>query len=140
MVEKTANRAKTAAALTKLFILDTNVLLHDPTSVYRFEEHDVFLPIMTLEELDNNKKGLSEVSRNARQVTRTLDEIVSSHSEAIDNGIAVDAFGRTSDPAIYAAGDATSFPHAGALVRLPALLRRHQPAVLVVELGGKVEI
>ncbi len=89
MVEKTANRAKTAAALTKLFILDTNVLLHDPTSVYRFEEHDVFLPIMTLEELDNNKKGLSEVSRNARQVTRTLDEIVSSHSEAIDNGIAL---------------------------------------------------
>ena len=88
MVHPTANRAKPSTApLTKLFILDTNVLLHDPTSVYRFEEHDVFLPIMTLEELDNNKKGLSEVSRNARQVTRTLDEIVSSHSEAIDNGI-----------------------------------------------------
>ena len=88
MVEKTAKHAKAAAApLTKLFILDTNVLLHDPTSVYRFEEHDVFLPIMTLEELDNNKKGLSEVSRNARQVTRTLDEIVSRHSEAIENGI-----------------------------------------------------
>lgn len=90
MVHPTANRAKPSTApLTKLFILDTNVLLHDPTSVYRFEEHDVFLPIMTLEELDNNKKGLSEVSRNARQVTRTLDEIVSSHSEAIDNGIAL---------------------------------------------------
>ena len=90
MVEKTASRAKAAVApLTKLFILDTNVLLHDPTSVYRFEEHDVFLPIMTLEELDNNKKGLSEVSRNARQVTRTLDEIVSRHSEAIEMGIAL---------------------------------------------------
>ena len=90
MVHPTASRAKpTAAPLTKLFILDTNVLLHDPTSVYRFEEHDVFLPIMTLEELDNNKTGLSEVSRNARQVTRTLDEIVSGHSEAIDNGIAL---------------------------------------------------
>jgi len=89
MVHPTATRAKPTHPLTKLFILDTNVLLHDPTSVYRFEEHDVFLPIMTLEELDNNKKGLSEVSRNARQVTRTLDEIVSSHSEAIDNGIAL---------------------------------------------------
>ena len=78
---------KTPTPLTKLFVLDTNVLLHDPTSVYRFEEHDVFLPIMTLEELDDNKKGLSEVSRNARQVTRTLDEIVSSHVDGIENGI-----------------------------------------------------
>ena len=90
MPAKTSTRTKsrkTAPVLTKLFVLDTNVLLHDPTSVYRFEEHDVFLPIMTLEELDNNKKGLSEVSRNARQVTRTLDEIVSSHVDSIENGI-----------------------------------------------------
>ena len=90
MPAKTSTRTKsrkTAPVLTKLFVLDTNVLLHDPTSVYRFEEHDVFLPIMTLEELDNNKKGLSEVSRNARQVTRTLDEIVSSHVDGIENGI-----------------------------------------------------
>jgi PhoH-like ATPase len=91
MAHKTATRTKKIndAALTKFFVLDTNVLLHDPTSVYRFEEHDVFLPIMTLEELDDHKKGLSEVSRNARQVTRILDEIVSSHSDGIDNGIAL---------------------------------------------------
>ena len=90
MAHKTVARTKTKIATpsqTKLFVLDTNVLLHDPTSVYRFEEHDVFLPIMTLEELDNNKKGLSEVARNARQVTRTLDEIVSSQSDGIENGI-----------------------------------------------------
>src|ERR1700682_5431541 len=62
----------------KLFVLDTNVLMHDPTSLFRFEEHDVFLPIGTLEELDANKKGLSDVSRNARQASRFLDEIVSS--------------------------------------------------------------
>ncbi|HMM71269.1 MAG TPA: PhoH family protein [Rhodocyclaceae bacterium] len=61
----------------KLFVLDTNVLMHDPTSLFRFEEHDLFLPIMTLEELDNNKKGMSEVARNARQSSRMLDEIVS---------------------------------------------------------------
>jgi PhoH-like ATPase len=76
-----------AAKASKLFVLDTNVLMHDPTSVYRFEEHDVFLPIMTLEELDDHKKGVSEIARNARQVTRTLDEIVTSVDAAIDQGI-----------------------------------------------------
>ena len=64
--------------VTKLFVLDTNVLMHDPTSLFRFEEHDVYLPIGTLEELDDHKKGLSDVSRNARQASRFLDEIVSS--------------------------------------------------------------
>ncbi|MBI3370552.1 MAG: PhoH family protein [Betaproteobacteria bacterium] len=69
---------KSAKTLAKLFVLDTNVLMHDPTSLFRFEEHDVFLPIGTLEELDSNKKGLSDVARNARQASRFLDEIVSS--------------------------------------------------------------
>src|SRR5665647_719885 len=86
-MSKRKNRSESGKSVTKLFVLDTNVLMHDPTSLFRFEEHDVFLPIMTLEELDNNKKGLSEVSRNARQVTRTLDEIVSSLSDGIENGI-----------------------------------------------------
>ena len=93
MVPKPVTKAKPKkrpARQTKLFVLDTNVLLHDPTSVYRFEEHDVFLPMKTLEELDNNKKGLSDVSRNARQVTRTLDEIVSSQEDGIQAGIALD--------------------------------------------------
>jgi PhoH-like ATPase len=72
---------------TKLFVLDTNVLMHDPTSLFRFEEHDVFIPIMTLEELDNNKKGQSEVARNARQASRFLDEIVSRTKGDIVRGI-----------------------------------------------------
>ena len=59
--------------VTKLFVLDTNVLMHDPTCLYRFQEHDIFLPMMTLEELDANKKGMSEVARNARQASRLLD-------------------------------------------------------------------
>ena len=71
------SRATPKNRVTKLFVLDTNVLMHDPTSLFRFEEHDVYLPIGTLEELDNNKKGLSDVSRNARQASRFLDEIVS---------------------------------------------------------------
>jgi len=72
------SRAKSAARAEgppKLFVLDTNVLMHDPMSLFRFDEHDVFLPMVTLEELDNNKKGLSEVARNARQVSRELDAL-----------------------------------------------------------------
>ena len=72
--------------MKKLFVLDTNVLMHDPTSLFRFEEHDLYLPIGTLEELDANKKGLSDVSRNARQASRFLDEIVSSEKEDIKDG------------------------------------------------------
>jgi len=68
--------AKKTAEATKLFVLDTNVLMHDPSSLFRFEEHDIYLPMVTLEELDNNKKGLTEVARNARQASRYLEEIV----------------------------------------------------------------
>lgn len=59
----------------KLFVLDTNVLMHDPTCLFRFEEHDIYLPMITLEELDGHKKGMSEVSRNVRQVSRALDSL-----------------------------------------------------------------
>ncbi len=75
------------ATATKIFVLDTNVLMHDPTSLFRFEEHDVFLPMMTLEELDNHKKGMSEVARNARQVSRTLDDLLAHGEDAIETGI-----------------------------------------------------
>ena len=77
---------KTGKKQTKLFVLDTNVLLHDPTCLYRFQEHDIYLPMATLEELDHNKKGMSEVARNARQVTRFLDEIVSPAEHSIQDG------------------------------------------------------
>ena len=60
----------------KIFVLDTNVLLHDPTSLFRFEEHDLYVPMVVLEELDNSKKGTSEVARNARQVSRFFDELM----------------------------------------------------------------
>ncbi len=76
-------------ARTKLFVLDTNVLMHDPASLFRFEEHDVYLPMMTLEELDNNKKGMTEVARNARQASRFLDQIVSDPQSDMEQGIAL---------------------------------------------------
>jgi len=87
--------AKTgSASATKLFVLDTNVLMHDPTSLFRFEEHDIYLPILTLAELDNNKKGMTEVARNARQVSRFLDELVTAlgeTTETIAKGIPLSA-------------------------------------------------
>jgi PhoH-like ATPase len=58
-----------AHGATRLFVLDTNVLLHDPMSLFRFEEHDIYLPMIVLEELDGHKKGMTEVARNGRQTT-----------------------------------------------------------------------
>src|SRR6185437_4700472 len=87
-------RAGTTSASSKLFVLDTNVLMHDPTSLFRFEEHDIYLPILTLEELDAHKKGMTEVARNARQASRFLDELVTAYagpgSEGIASGIPLD--------------------------------------------------
>src|ERR1700704_1052067 len=72
----------------RLFVLDTNVLMHDPTSIFRFEEHDVYLPMVVLEELDAHKKGLSEASRNVRQVSRFLVNMIRGVTkEQIDRGL-----------------------------------------------------
>ncbi|OWT70157.1 MULTISPECIES: PhoH family protein [unclassified Achromobacter] len=87
------SRTRAANAARKLFVLDTNVLLHDPTSIFRFEEHDIFLPMMTLEELDHQKKGMSEVARNARQVSRSLDQLVATATDQLDQGVALSALG-----------------------------------------------
>jgi PhoH-like ATPase len=80
----------TVAATRRLFVLDTNVLMHDPTAIFRFEEHDIYLPMVVLEELDANKKGLSEASRNARQVSRFLDDIMRGVTKVqIDEGLVI---------------------------------------------------
>jgi len=59
--------------MRKTFILDTNVLLHDPQSIYRFAEHNVVIPIYVIEEIDQFKRDLSELGRNARMIARSLD-------------------------------------------------------------------
>jgi PhoH-like ATPase len=72
----------------RIYVLDTNVLMHDPTALFRFEEHDVFIPMTVLEELDAAKKGTSETSRNARQVSRFLNELlVAANGQDIEDGI-----------------------------------------------------
>ncbi|HAT33067.1 MAG TPA: ribonuclease [Janthinobacterium sp.] len=93
-IKSSASRAADKAGVTKLFVLDTNVLMHDPSSLFRFEEHDVYLPMMTLEELDDHKKGMTEVARNARQVSRTLDALVGNTDDgAIEQGIPLSKLG-----------------------------------------------
>ena len=74
----------------RIFVLDTNVLMHDPTAIFRFEEHDVYIPMTVLEELDAGKKGLSESARNVRQVSRFLDEIMRDATKKdIDRGLSL---------------------------------------------------
>src|SRR5258706_14519529 len=83
-------RAVKAVSKRRLFLLDTNVLMHDPTAIFRFEEHDIYIPMTVLEELDAGKKGLSESARNVRQVSRFLDELMKGASKKqIDRGLAL---------------------------------------------------
>lgn len=93
-IKSSTSRTADKLGATKLFVLDTNVLMHDPSSLFRFEEHDVYLPMITLEELDDHKKGMSEVARNARQVSRSLDALVGGvEDDVIDHGIPLSKLG-----------------------------------------------
>jgi len=74
-------------------VLDTNVLMHDPMSLFRFEEHDIFLPMIVLEELDGHKKGMTEVARNARQASRMLDALAGAQGADIASGLKLDTTG-----------------------------------------------
>ena len=72
----------------RMFVLDTNVLMHDPTALFRFQEHDLFLPMVVLEALDAAKQGDSDTARNVREVGRILDEMIRGAGEAtIGRGI-----------------------------------------------------
>ena len=72
----------------RIFVFDTNVLLTDPTAMFRFMEHDVFIPMTVLEELDSAKKGVSDLARSAREVSRRLDDLIKDAStSAIEAGI-----------------------------------------------------
>jgi PhoH-like ATPase len=89
------NKKPSTSGPAKLFVLDTNVLMHDPMCLFRFEEHDIFLPMIVLEELDSNKKGMTEVARNARQTSRTLDALVGLKDSDISQGIPLNGTGHS---------------------------------------------
>jgi PhoH-like ATPase len=78
---------------TKLFVLDTNVLMHDPMCLFQFEEHDIYLPMIVLEELDSHKKGMTEVARNARQTSRSLDAMAASPGAEMSQGLPLSSTG-----------------------------------------------
>ena len=101
---------------SRLFVLDTNVLLHDPMALFRFEEHDIFLPMIVLEELDGHKKGMTEVARNGRQTSRQLDALAGVKGADMTQGLALDSTGQV------AAGGKLYFQTTPLDVSMPAAL------------------
>src|SRR3990172_10424418 len=71
----------------KIFVLDTNVLMHDPAAIFRFHEHDIVVPIVVLEELDHSKRGMSEVARNVRQVSRFISDLIEKNGADLTKGL-----------------------------------------------------
>ena len=74
--------------MTKIFVLDTNVLLHDPHSIFAFQDNDVVIPAVVLEEMDTKKRLADEVGRNARYVSRLLDDL--REKGHLHDGVALD--------------------------------------------------
>ena len=75
------------ATAKKIFVLDTNVILHDSSCIYQFKENDIIIPIPVLEELDRFKKGNEMVNFHAREFARTLDAI--SENKLFDGGVKI---------------------------------------------------
>ncbi len=76
----------------KTFVLDTNVLLHDPHALFRFQENTILIPITVIEEIDRFKKDMNETGRNARQISRFLDELRQKGS--LSSGITLESGGK----------------------------------------------
>ncbi len=76
----------------KIFIIDTNVVLFDPHAIFKFEEHDVVIPIVMIEEVDNFKRDMSENGRNARTFSRIIDEL--RKTGALSQGVPLKSGGR----------------------------------------------
>jgi PhoH-like ATPase len=112
----------------RLFVLDTNVLMHDPTSIFRFQEHDIFLPMVVLEELDKGKKGMSEVARNVRQASRFLDELMSDADKTdIDAGLPIHTLGEANGGHILPATGRLFFQTEPLDIQLKAALPGNNP-------------
>ncbi len=78
----------------KVFVLDTNVLLHDPRAIFKFDEHEVVLPIYVIEEVDHFKREMNELGRNARMLSRFVDELREEAPENLQAGVALPLGGR----------------------------------------------
>jgi PhoH-like ATPase len=112
------------SAQRRIYVLDTNVLMHDPAAIFRFDEHDIYLPMVVLEELDNHKKGVSESARNVRQVSRFLDSIMQDADKAgIDRGLPIPS-------ALNGSGESAQSTSSGKLFFQTRNLRGSLPAEL----------
>ncbi|WP_334071921.1 MULTISPECIES: PhoH family protein [Paenibacillus] len=78
--------------MKKIFVLDTNVLLHDPGAIFAFDEHEVIIPAVVLEEIDSKKRNAEEIGRNARRVSRLLDGL--REKGHLHDGVLLDSGGR----------------------------------------------
>lgn len=111
----------------RLFVLDTNVLIHDPFAIFRFKEHDLFIPMMVLEELDAAKRGTSELARSVREVSRILDDLIGAGDRtAIEQGLllpTLDNAGRNYAPSGRLYLQTTALD----TVQLPTTLPGHTP-------------
>ncbi|MGN1209120.1 MAG: PhoH family protein [Duodenibacillus sp.] len=116
-----------------LFVLDTNVLLHDPTCLFRFQEHDVFVPMMTLEELDHHKTGTSDLARNARQVSRSLDQLIAAATGKIADGVPLNAIGHLD------AGGRLFFETRALACDLPAGLAQGKPDNIIIAVAQALQ-
>jgi len=95
------------ASSKKVFVLDTNVLLHDPMAIFHFQEHDIVIPIVVIEEIDNFKKDQTEIGRNARSVSRQIDKLRTlgtlSKGVTLEGGgsLKVDVTNHAQDPSLF---------------------------------------
>jgi PhoH-like ATPase len=121
--------SKKSSVSKRLFVLDTNVLMHDPTAIFRFKEHDIYLPMVVLEELDSAKKGLSEVARNVRQATRFLDDLLAQieRPEDINQGLSLPVTAKTSNGEVRGAQGRLFFQTQELEISLPEALPGQKP-------------
>jgi PhoH-like ATPase len=129
--------------IRRVYVLDTNVLMHDPAALFRFEEHDIYLPMVVLEELDHHKKGLSEPARNVRQVSRFLDDLMRGATKAdIDRGIRIHSVFHSNGNDKLTSSGRLFFQTRLVSGRLPEGLPGHEPdnSILAQTLGLQGEL
>jgi PhoH-like ATPase len=119
----------------KIHVLDTNVLLHDPGAIKKFEENEVVIPIYVIEEIDQFKKDMSELGRNARQLARFLDEMREKSNGSLEKGVDLPEGGRLrvgvpKDPSRLRKLDNRAMDHA--IMGMALELRDQNPDIPVV--------
>jgi PhoH-like ATPase len=128
-------RGRAGKMTRKIHVLDTNVLLHDPGAIKKFEENEVVIPIYVIEEIDQFKKDMSELGRNARALARFLDEMRERSGGSLEKGVDLDEGGRLrvgvpKDPSRLRKLDNRAMDHA--IMGMALELRDQNPDIPVI--------